>query len=208
MAQALACAADLVGPGSATAAAVAAAAARTPLCLFVGMNHDLDYVSENARLAAWAPGARVVRPACGREPLSWGDGGDALGFVPALARDGQALPVTIAQGVASLAALRAEVDALRAEAAALAGSADGEDYAARARRQWGETGDKGLDAATAAAAAGGRPLPAEEAAGQHGPRVHLRWRETYLACLPPEFPEYAKSPSAAVRGAWSFRLRE
>lgn len=198
MAQALACAADLVGPGSATAAAVAAAAARTPLCLFVGMNHDLDYVSENARLAAWAPGARVVRPACGREPLSWGDGGDALGFVPALARDGQALPVTIAQGVASLAALRAEVDALRAAAAALAGAEDGEDYAERARL--------GLDRDAAKAAAEAAPLPAAEEAGRAGPRVRLRWRETYLSCLPPGLAVYAESASARVRGAWAFRV--
>lgn len=209
MAQALACAADLVGPGSATAAAVAAGAARAPAVLFVGMNHDLDFTAENARLAAWAPTARLARPAGGRDPLAWGAGGDALGFAPALARDGQTLPITLSQGVASLSALRAEVDALRAAAAALAGSCDGEDYAERTRRRWGEKGDQGLDAASAAAAAAGLPLPeAEVAPGQQGPRVSLRWRETYLACLPPGFAEYSKSASAAVRGAWNFRLTD
>ncbi len=212
MAQALACAADLVGPGSATAAAVAAGAARAPAVLFVGMNHDLDFTAENARLAAWAPTARLARPAGGRDPLAWGGGGvgdgDALGFAPALARDGQTLPIALSQGVASLSALRAEVDALRAAAAALAGGCDGEDYAERTRRRWGEKGDQGLDAASAAAAAAGLPLPEAEAAGQQGPRVSLRWRETYLACLPPGFAEYTKSPSAVVRGDWSFRLND
>ena len=198
LAQAVACAADLVGPGSATGAAVAAGAARAPTVLFVGMNHDIDACAEGGRLHEWAAAARVARPEGGRDALAWGAPGDALGFSPALARDGLALPVAIAEGVASLEALRAEVDALRAAAAALAGAEDGEDYAERARL--------GLDRDAAKAAAKAAPMPAAEEAGRAGPRVRLRWRETYLSCLPPGLAVYAESASARVRGAWAFRV--
>lgn len=175
-----------------------AGAARPPAVFFVGMNHDIDFDAETGRLRAWAPSARVARPACGRDPLSWAaacEGGAAaapLGFSPAFARDGLSLPVALAHEVPSLEALRGEVDALRAAAAALAEGADGEDYAQRSTEKW--------DARSQLAAAEGAPLPEWEERGRSGPRVPLRWRETYLSCLPPGFAVYAEAPSAAVRG--------
>jgi phosphoribosyl 1,2-cyclic phosphodiesterase len=215
--QALAAAADVVGPGSASAAARAAAAGAPGAdvasddvasadVLLVGLNHEVDHASESAALSTWSRGARVLAAPVGGEPVSWAPGAadDGLAAAPTvplalrvdLARDGLAVPgLALDAPYASAATLGAEVAAVRAAARALAAS-DGIDHgavaAARLAVPRSHTADPpGWDVNAVDAAAVGAPM---------------RRREDYLNARPAAFRSYDRSASARVRGEWVSRV--
>lgn len=218
--QALAAAADLMGPGSATAARAGGGdAARVRL---VGINHEVDHGSEQAVLETWARRARVrVRPAdASRDPVTWACGVDdaavtaaeesatsPLSLDVAIAHDGATDHLRLNAPYASAAALGAEVEAVRAAARALAAS-DATDYsavqcdrenAARARRGGGA-------GAWDAAAPTAREFDATEDARDAPPS--MRWREDYLASRPNCFRRYTESASEGVRKGWTSGRRD
>jgi phosphoribosyl 1,2-cyclic phosphodiesterase len=205
LSQAVACAADLAGPLSATHQARGAACS----VLLVGMSHEIDHEAEGGRLAAVAATARVRRPAGGARPLVWegaaGSSSDVAAeppFLPlglaslALARDGTSRPVRITHRLSSLEDLARDVESVRAAASALC-SADDFAYLPAATAAEGRMREQSCALEEAFLPASG------------GPRLALRQREDYWSALPPAYAEgYAGSPSAAVRGAWAFTGRK
>lgn len=216
LAQAVACAVDLVGPGSATAAAAAPVDVQ-----LVGMNHDVFHEGECAKLEGVRASARVARPACGARPFVWegapcaeagagagagaAPGEPALVFEPlglaslALAHDGASRAVRIAQPLRSLAALARDIEAVRCAARALSSSDAAFDYLAAATA---------ASACMRQASAAHPPLGEAHLPPAGGPRLALRQREDYLSALPPAYAGgYEGSPSQAKRGAWVYEGR-
>lgn len=160
--------------------------------------------------------ARVKRPKGGNLPLVWGEaegvGGDEveqcpLGLNMDFSYDGLATPVSISQPIASLGALKAEVDAVRAAALELCTGVDQEDYLIAAvalseeladyasRKKRGEKGEGGGGEESAQVGGGGHNT---------SPRIALRRREDYKGCLPPHYSSYDVSPSKVFRGDWQW----
>lgn len=208
--QALAMAADVMGPQSATsAAAFTDSQTVSPRVRLVGINHEVDHATEQSRLRSWAASARIARPAAGGEPLAWAEderSGDSLGLDIELGFDGLSQAVVFKKYYPRLEDYAAEIAAMRGAASALA-SGDNTNYADLARRR---------AIATAAAreleATGVAELPRSQRASLEPPpssiprsSTTVRLREDYNDSLPGEFQTYRGSPSSKVRGGWVFK---
>lgn len=210
--QALACAADMMGPLSATAAAARGGEGerfrnRRPCVRLVGINHEVDHLVEEARLQVWAAAACLERPAVGGEPLVWlphnSDQGALLDLDIGIGHDGFTRAMVFGARYESIAQLAAEIAAVRNAASALAAD-DATDYAALARvRSAVVTETREAEASGAA-----EPFTLTPRLTVLSSRVGaavLRHREDFLDCLPLEFRSYRESPSAIVRDGWRFK---